>query len=179
MSIFNDTEIKKIENRKKLRVGAFKDSVGVESETMDMWWLFELWSNGKVDSLETFLQRPILEKIWKANDNQKCLEFLTSALKGTSLLEVYILAPASLVLDECKKWEKHETDKDVLAQLKECKDLVQKKIAKAISKEIIKDIKISMKNGSSIKAKLPVIPARGPKVSKQNLMASGLGMYTC
>ena len=132
MSIFNDTEIEKIENRKKLRVGAFKDSVGVESETMDMWWLFELWNNGKVDSLETFLQRPILEKIWKANDNQKCLEFLTSALKGTSLLEGYILAPASLVLDECKKWEKHETDKDVLAQLKECKDLVQKKIAKGI-----------------------------------------------
>ena len=125
---------KEIIQRQLLRaqIGEFEGSVNVESEKYDLWWLYELWRDGKVGSLETFLQRPLLEKIWLARERQKSNEFLTSAVLGTSLLEGYILAPASLVMDELKTWLKNETDKSVIEQLKECKRIVSDKMKNGI-----------------------------------------------
>ena len=64
---------------------------------------------------------------------------------------------------------------------------VEKEIVEAISKEIKTEIKkvekLAMKNKSTIaitpSKKLPTIPMRGPKISKSNLQAVGLGIYTC
>lgn len=127
-------DIEECKKRAELRssIGEFQHTVGVESEKMDLWWFYMLWKDQKIDSLETFLQRPLLEKIWQAHSRQKSMEFLTSSILGNSELSNYIMAPTTLVLNECKTWLKEETDNSVIDQLKECMSTVEKKMKKGI-----------------------------------------------
>ena len=76
----------------------------------NIYWLYVLMRDNKIGRLEGFLQRPILERIWKEKGYRKCLEFLTSAFLGTSTLDGYIFVPAQLVKLEIEKYIQEEKD---------------------------------------------------------------------
>lgn len=113
---------------------SIKGAITVEElKGKNIYWLYVLLRDGKIDRLEGFLQRPILERIWKEFESRKCLEFLTSAFLGTSTLDGYIFVPTQLVHIEIEKYIQEEkdgefTDNDVLLQLEEMKQKVEEMI---------------------------------------------------
>ena len=104
---------------------------------VNLFWIFVLVRDKKIASLEGFLQRHILKKIWEQNSSQKCKEYMTSAFLGTSKLDSFILVPINLVANEIDKLieieeDSENPDKDVISQLKEMKEKVYDFISEGV-----------------------------------------------
>tara|TARA_Y100001973_G_C5179742_1_gene324106 strand:- start:90 stop:1790 length:1701 start_codon:yes stop_codon:yes gene_type:complete len=115
-----------------------KEAIKVEEiPSRNLFWIFVLYRDKKIASLEGFLQRPVLKEIWEKNAFQKSKEYMTSAFLGTSLLDSFILVPINLVANEIDKLIKTEEDSEypdseVISQLNEMKKKVYDFIEKGV-----------------------------------------------
>tara|TARA_Y100000310_G_scaffold287197_1_gene311934 strand:+ start:2059 stop:3747 length:1689 start_codon:yes stop_codon:yes gene_type:complete len=114
--------------------GSIVGSISVEQHPQNLWWLYKMWTEGKVASLENFLQRPLLDAVWRAVNSLKAKEYITSACLGTSVFDGFIFVPIMLISDEVTlllidEQKSGKPDADVVSQLKqfisEIKTLVQ------------------------------------------------------
>jgi len=86
------------------KIISVRDSSEFELKTTSLGTLYKNGSTGqdtkgsKIDRATGFLQRLAQKTIWQAADNAKCKEYISSLIKGSNLLDSFVVVPSDLLL---------------------------------------------------------------------------------
>ena len=81
-----------------------RDSSEFVLNTTTLWTLYQGGSKGvdgrasTIDRAAGFLQRLAQTSEWTVNDHAKCQEYINSLIKGSNLLDSFVVVPAPLLL---------------------------------------------------------------------------------
>ena len=101
-----------------------ENSVKIQTTVQRIGWLFQMVSDGKIQSLSPYLQRILLTKVWRADNFLKSKSYIRDVWNGLGQTTPFFLVPIDLVLSNIEEVEAEEKNPDVLAQIKEVKDKV-------------------------------------------------------
>ena len=101
-----------------------ENSVKIYSKNERIGWLFQMVSDGKIQSLSPYLQRILLTKVWRADNFLKSKSYIRDVWNGLGATTPFFLVPIDLVLSNVEEFEALEKNSDVLAQIKEVKDKI-------------------------------------------------------
>jgi hypothetical protein len=101
-----------------------QNSVKIQTTVQRIGWLFQMVSDGKIQSLSPYLQRILLTKVWRADNFLKSKSYIRDVWNGLGQTTPFFLVPIDLVLSNVEEFEELEENSDVLAQIKEVKDKI-------------------------------------------------------
>jgi hypothetical protein len=105
-----------------------ENSVKIQTTVQRIGWLFQMVSDGKIQSLSPYLQRILLTKVWRADNFLKSKSYIRDVWNGLGQTTPFFLVPIDLVLSNVEEFEAEEKkmrkNADVLAQIKEVKDKI-------------------------------------------------------
>ena len=90
-----------------------------------------------IDRATGFLQRLAQKTEWQINDHAKCKEYLVSMIKGSNLLDSFVIVPAQLVLSTVEE-RLLSTTGDIKEAWAEVKEFIITKMNRGVEHFIIR-----------------------------------------
>lgn len=119
-----------------------RNSSEFKLHTTSLGLLYDSGSKGKdtkgskIDRATGFLQRLAQRTIWKSNDHAKCKEYICSLIKGSNLLDSFVVVPADLLLTTVES--RIETSVDEIKEAwVEVKEYLKERVDKGTTQFII------------------------------------------